>query len=128
MLHEEAAQAGTHGQFFRHLEQQSLEVGCLWMGSLARARGVNGRFGDDSPVKESKEGAEALHEGIMLKHEGHGLLVKDPRVWYHGDKLLAGQFNEHFFLLCLQVVLLSSPLCADTARLSGISSDPPVGD
>ena len=70
MLHEEAAQARAGGQVFLHLEQESLDVSTLWVSSLARLRGVKRWFGDDSPLKERKEGTVALHDRVMLKHEG----------------------------------------------------------
>src|SRR6266852_4181856 len=64
----------------------------------------------------------------MLLHEGQRLLVKDARECYHSNKLLVGQVGEHFFLLCLQVSLLSRLNPLYTACLIGMSSDPPLWD
>jgi hypothetical protein len=91
MLHEKATQARTGGQVFLHLEQQRLDVGALGVGSFAGLRGVNGGFRHHMPLKERKEGAGALHDRVMFKHEGQGLLVKGGGTWYdsHDRKLLA---------------------------------------
>ena len=100
MLHEQAAQVRAGGQVSLHLEQESLDVSTLWVSSLARLRGVKRWFGDDPPLKERKEGTVALHDRVMLKHEGQGLLVKGRRTWYHSHdrKLLAASSgNIHRF-------------------------------
>ena len=77
MLHQEAAQAGTEGQAFFELEQQSLDVSRWRVRPLARLRGIDDWLRHDRPVKEGKEAAIALHDGIMVKHTVDGLLVED---------------------------------------------------
>jgi hypothetical protein len=76
MFHQESAKARTGGRVFLHLEQQRFDVGAGRVGSLARLRGIDGGFGDDSPLKERKEGTGALHDRVMLEQEGQGWLVK----------------------------------------------------
>ena len=48
-------------------------------------------------LEEREELTVALDDGLMLLHQGQGVLVKDARVWYHGSKLLAGQVGQRFF-------------------------------
>src|SRR5260221_353877 len=124
MLEQKTTELGAGTQAFLAFEQEGFHVRALRMGPPARTRGVECGLGEHAPIEEGKEGTVALHEGIMLKHMGHGLLVKDTRKWYHSCKLLAGQVGEHFFLLCLQVSLLSRLNTLYTACLIGISSDP----
>src|ERR1700693_2273557 len=96
MFHEKTAQAGTARQVLFQLEQQGLDVGAGRMGSLAGLRGIKGGLRDHAPLEEGKERAIALHEWIMLEHEGHGRLVKRVRTWYdsHDRKLLAASSDN----------------------------------
>src|SRR5581483_2089132 len=129
MLDQEAAQTRTGGKTLLQFEQERLDVGTLWVRALARPRGISACFGHDIPVKKRKERMVALYHWIMLDHLGQGLLLKDLRVWYHGNKLLAASVGQqHFFLLCLQVLLLSSLSCLFAVCLLGIYSDPPARD
>ncbi len=57
----------------------------------------------DAQRKEGKEGAIALHEGVMVRWSkvvDSGIIMGDS---------LQGKDENAFFLLCLQVLLLSSP-------------------
>jgi hypothetical protein len=90
VFHEKAAQAGASGQAFNDFEQAGFQIGARRVSRAARMGGITVRLRDDGPVKEGKEGAVALHNGIMGKHLSERWLVKDAGVWYHTSKLLAG--------------------------------------
>src|SRR6266571_1362953 len=85
------------GKAFIDLEQQRLDIGAVRMRALARTGAVKGGLGHGAPLEEREELTVALDDGLMLLHQGQGVLVKDARVWYHGSKLLAGQVGQRFF-------------------------------
>src|SRR6266567_2243813 len=94
VLDQEAAYLRAMVKAFIDLEQQGLHIGALRMRALAGLGRLDGRIRHHAPLEEGKEGAIALHHGIMVLHESEGVLVKDTRVWYHRSKLLAGQVGD----------------------------------
>ena len=109
MLLQKAAQLGAGDQAFLDCEQEGFHIRALGMGPLAGLGGVDGGVRNHTPIEQGKVGAIALHQRIMLHEQAHGPLVKGLRCWYNHDRLLAGHQVNDFFLLCLQVVPLSSP-------------------
>src|SRR5947209_18076472 len=97
MLQQKAAQLRAGEQALLDVEQEGFHIGALRMRALAGPGAVDDRLGNHAPIEEGKEGAVALHDGIMFQEEGQGTLVKGGRVWYNHVGLLAGSVDHDFF-------------------------------
>jgi hypothetical protein len=77
MIEQKAAQVGARGEAFLDFEQEGFHIGALRMRALAWPGSVDDRLGNHAPIEEGKEGAVALHEGVVLEHPAQSELVKD---------------------------------------------------
>jgi len=76
MLQQKAAQLGTGGQAFLEFEQEGFHIGALRMRALAWPARIHHWLGNHAPIEEGKEGAIALHDGVMFQEFAEGRLVK----------------------------------------------------
>jgi len=81
MFDQEGAQLATVFVAFLDLDEQGFDVGAFRMGTFAWSRRIRCWIRQHLPLDEGKQGAVALHDGIMFHHEGQGALVKHTRIW-----------------------------------------------
>ncbi len=76
---------------FAELDEQGFDVGGLWMRTRARGRMKGVVFRDAGPIEVGKKGTIAKNNGITVKQEGKGGLVKENRCWYDQDGSLQSE-------------------------------------